>query len=341
MLWIFLVLLPLFMLLLWFFFFPIRYTRAKASSVKLLPPNLYVYSYVFHVHTQFSYDSLGKPEDVLRAREENGIDFVVTTDHDVDHMKYFADDRLVVGVERKINDERGKLLGDLIEVGGLKVIVHHFKDKYRWRLEKSEEYLFELIDLKDALLKNKIALFFYLLAALFVYPFSRKKVIENLTKLIDVGFYSQRYLEEGWKSRIIGGVDHHVKIYVREVGTRFLFPAYNHSFKLLRNFLLSEKSIENKGELLEAIKRCTSVISFCEKPSLLWVEGKRINVYLPYRNCLVVLRSAKEKRECIGSNHVFFTEGGNFIIESYTYTMKLGRLLFNVKPISVGFLRVE
>ncbi len=341
MLWLITILiLSLMTLILWYFLFPVRYTRAEESKINLTPPDLYLYSYVFHVHTQFSYDSLGKPEDVISAREESKVDYVIVTDHEVDHISRFADSRILTGVERKLNDEEGNLLGDLIEVGDLKVIVHHFKPRYRWRLERKEDYLFELIDLKDALMKSKGKLLLFTLASLLMYPIVKRRIPEYIPKLLDISYYSDRYLREGWRNKVIGGLDHHVKIYVREVGIRFLFPSYRHSFKIMRNFLLSPRKLKSKEELPRMIKEFNNIISFSDKPSIFWLEGKELKVYMPYNNCLLVVKEGKERREFIGSNHIVNSVSGQLILEGYTYSMRLWRFLFNVKPIFITFVVV-
>ena len=211
-----------------FFLYPVRIERVTRDfrGLSLLPPSaVFLYSYQFHIHTQFSYDSLGKPEDVLKARDEAGIDYLVITDHEVDHFKHFADERTLVGVERKINDEKGRLLGDVIELEDIKVISHHFR-KYRWKLPREKDYLFELINLKDALVHKKGRLFFHLLFAPFFYPIAREYYLKSFTKVIKPEEFAQRYLKEGWKNKLVCGLDHHVKVYVREVGIRFLFPSY-------------------------------------------------------------------------------------------------------------------
>jgi len=101
---------------------------AKAHYVNELPervPDLFVYSYQIHIHTQFSYDSLGKPEDVFSAIEREGIDFALITDHDRDDFKNFCNSKTFAGVEKKINGMEG-IMGDLLEIGSLKVIAHPF-----------------------------------------------------------------------------------------------------------------------------------------------------------------------------------------------------------------------
>jgi len=312
---------------------PLKLARAKRSDALLTPPKLYLYSFAFHIHTQFSYDSLGKPEDVFRARDQEGIDYVVITDHEVEHFKHFADERTIVGREEKINDEGGRLLGNVIRLGELSVITHHFKRKYRWRLRREPSYIFELLNLKDALLENKKALALYILAFPLLWLILRDRYIKGILKLVDPERYARRYLSEGWENKLLSGLDHHVKVYIREVGIRFLFPSYRFSFSLLRNYVLSQKPVKNKKELLDAIKSERLVSVFGNKPVLYWNEGKTIYVYSPFPNTLVKVISKDKTLNFFGSNIKTALSGGNYIICGYTYLFRLGPLFFGVKPL--------
>lgn len=322
-----------------FYIYPVKFVQnLEASDIVLEPPKFYLYSYVFHIHTQFSYDSLGKPEDVFRARDEEKINFVIITDHEVDFFKFFEDEKTIVGVEKKINDSQGKLLGDLIEVGDIKVISHHFKKKYRWRLERNEEYIFELINLKDALVENRKNLFFYLFLGIFLYPFAKKSYIKNFVKTINLEKYIRNYLKEGWKNKIIGGLDHHVKVYIREVGIRFLFPSYKFSFSLLRNFLISKRPLKDKKDFLNAIKREKNVISFSNKPTLFWLEESTLYVYSPFPRTLIRVFSKNNVRSFHGSNLKLKLSKGTYLVCGYTYAFRIGRFFFGLKPLFLSDL---
>ena len=333
----------LFLLLatLWFFLFPVRFVRVSERSPEVLePPEAFVYSYVLHIHTQFSYDSLGKPEDIIRVRDKLGIDYVIVTDHDDDSIKNFADERVIAGREVKLNDEEGNLLGDLLEVGSLRIIAHHFRGKYRWKLDKRRDYLFELIDLRDALLENKGKLVAYILLGLFLYPFLGRRILPNYTKLIDTELYARRYISEGWSSKVVGGLDHHVKMYVREVRKRFMVPDYELSFSLMRNFLVTSKRVNSKEKFVEAISSSTNVISFSSKPSFAWVEGENIKVYTPFSNTYTLLLSKEGRvREALGSNALYKNlDRGNYLVLGYTYSFRIGGLIFGVRPLFVSDL---
>lgn len=336
-----LLILPV-ILVLWFFLFPVRFVgRRKVPDLLLDPPEVYLYSYVLHVHTQFSYDSLGKPEDLMEARDRCGIDYVIVTDHNNDHIKGFGDERLIAGREVKLNDQEGRLLGDLIEVGDIRVIAHPFSRKYRWRLEKRRDYLFELVDLKDSLLERKWRLLAYLICALLLLPIlGKRRLISHFAKLIDLEGLGRRFFGEGWRNRVVGGLDHHVKLYLREVRKRILVPSYELSFLLMRNFILSKRRVSSKEEFLEALREGRGLISFTEKPALVWTEDGRIKVYSPFEKTYLVVLSEKGRRwEFLGSNLDFLPEDrGYYLVLGYTYAFRLGGFLFGLRPLFVSDL---
>ncbi len=332
-----LIALLLLTLILWFYLFPVRFVSGtKRTDTLLEPPELFLYSYVLHIHTQFSYDSLGKPEDVIRARDRLGIDYAIVTDHDNDSIKNFADSRLIAGKEIKLNDENG-LVGDLLDIGELKIIAHNFREKYRWRLERPHDYLLELIDLRDALLENKLKLTVFLIAGLVLYPFMGKRVADNFRKLIDIELYARKYFEQGWQHKVVGGLDHHVKLYAREVKTRLLIPDYELSFRLVRNYVLTRRSVTSGEELLRAIKLGQNVISFCGKPCFVWKDKGLIKVSSPFKKSYIVVLSPEGAvDEFVGPNCVLDIPQGGYIILGYNYSFRIWRLLFGIKPAFVS-----
>lgn len=318
---------------------PIRRFRFEPSEAQLPKslPDLYLYSYELHVHTQFSYDSLGKPQDIQRAMEQEGIDFVIATDHDNDHIKHFAGDRIIAGIEKKINDQQGKLLGDLLEFGHHRVIAHPFKEKYRWRLPYKDEYFFELVNLKDALLESKTRLFFFLPAVVFLAFFSQKRGLELLKKLLRVEEYVKKYLSLGIKNRVVGGLDHHVKVYIREVGVRFLFPCYRHSFYLMRNFLLTTEKLFTKEEFVKHFAKAFHVIAFTEKPTLVWKENGYVKVFPPKR-CLLLCTGEGYKKAYLGDYFELKHKQERTFFVGYTYKLRFGRWFVGLKPMFVFML---
>lgn len=316
------------------FALPLRWVKAiPADQLPQKLPKLYVYSYQVHIHTQFSYDSLGKPEDIFNAMEAEDIDFALITDHDNDHFKHFCNHRCLAGVERKIDGEKGSL-GDLLEIGSLKVIAHPFKEKYRWKLER-DGYFLELIDLKDALLEDKGKFFFFLFGTVLLYPFLKKRALELLKKVLPVEKYAQRYMQEGWKNPVLGGLDYHTKVYVREVGIRFLFPSYEHSFYLMRNLLISQKPVNSAEELTNALRSGLSLISFQRKPFLAYVEEGKLRLLAPCGPLLVAHLTEKGRDFYLGENLILPLAEGRNVYVCFSYAFKLGRLYLGLKPAAV------
>lgn len=313
--------------------YPVRFIKAqrRSESPLSLPP-LYIYSFELHVHTQFSYDSLGKPEDLIRSSKEEDIDFVVVTDHDNDYIKHFANKGIIAGKEIKLKDEKGNVLGDLLEVENLKIVAHPFKEKYRWRLELPEDYLFEIIDLKDALLDRK-PLFFFLLPQIILRGFfSVRLALEFLKRLVDIKRYALLYLKMGIKNPVVAGLDHHIKVYIREVGIRFLFPDYRHSFRILRNFLITDRKIGDEKDFIRELQKGSTVISFSKKPTLFWKEGSMLKVLPPMPCLLCVLRRDAEEFYT-GSYFEIHEVSGKALFLGYTYKFKVWHLYFGLTPI--------
>lgn len=313
--------------------YPIRLLRARErkGSPSNLPP-LYVYSFQLHVHTQFSYDSLGKPEDLVRSSREEEIDFVLVTDHDSDHIRHFAGERILAGREVKLTDERGRILGDLLEVGDTRVVAHPFREKYRWQLPLPEDYLFEIVDLKDALLDRKPLLFFLLPWIILRGLFSVNLALSLLKRLVDIRRYAALYLRMGIRNPVVAGLDHHVKLYLREVGIRFLFPDYRHSFSIVRNFLITDRKVENSSSLLVELRRGRIVISFSKKPTLFWREGSALKV-LPPVHCLLCVLGEGGEEFYEGSYFELQTPSERSLFLGYTYRFRLWNLYFGLSPL--------
>ncbi len=314
--------------------YPVRFLKAEKvnkTGFSDLPP-LYLYSFELHIHTQFSYDSLGKPEDLIRASKEEDIDFVITTDHENDHIKNFAGGNIIAGKEIKITDEKGRILGDLLEVQDIRVVAHPFKEKYRWRLPLPEDYLFEIIDLKDALLERKWMLFLLLPHVILRGLISINLALDFLKGLVDIRRYALMYLNMGVKNPVVAGLDHHVKVYVREVGIRFLFPNYLHSFRILRNFLITTKRVKDSESFLRELKQGSILISFSKKPTVFWKEAHTIKI-LPPTNCLLCLLREKGEEFYRGSYFEINIPSGRSLLLGYTYKFRLWRFYFGLAPL--------
>lgn len=311
----------------------------KQNSLPKKLPDLYLYSFQVHLHSQFSYDSLGKPEDIYDAAKEEEIDYVMVTDHNNDHIRFFADERLIAGIEKKILGDKNQILGDILIFDTLKVIAHPFNEKYKWQLEFPKDYLFELIDLKDAILERKKALIFLFPYISLLAIFNISKALEAIKKLIDIEKYANLYLNMDIKNPIVGGLDHHVKVYIREVGIRFLFPDYRHSFKLMRNFFISHEKIQSKEEFIKKLNTGNILISFEKKPTLYWKE-ENLKIMAP-KSC-VLIRKTIEKQEAYEGSYfdVKLDPGTNFFL-GYIYKFRLGSFYFGLKPLFIFLWRED
>ncbi|MFN3263803.1 MAG: PHP domain-containing protein, partial [Aquificaceae bacterium] len=310
--------------------YPVRFLRAKSvkKSPSKLPP-LYIYSFELHIHTQFSYDSLGKPEDLIRSSKEEDIDFLIVTDHDRDDIRHFAGEKILAGKEVKLTDEKGNIMGDLLEAGNVRVVAHPFKEKYRWRLPLPEDYLFEIIDLKDALLERKLLLLFLIPYLFIAGLFSIRFSISALKRLVDIRKYALLYLNMGINNPVVAGLDHHVKVYVREVGVRFLFPDYRHSFRVLRNFLITDRKVRDSEDFLRELQRGSILISFSKKPTLFWKEGSVLKV-LPPVQCILYRLKEKGEELYTGSYFELSQCYGRTLLLGYTYKFRVWNFYFGL-----------
>ncbi len=320
--------------------YPFRLLKSQERKLPEDVPDVYVYSYQIHLHTQFSYDSLGKPEDLAESMEKEDIDYVLVTDHENDAIKHFCSEGAIAGIERKITDSEGSIMGDLLEIGSVKVIAHAFKEKYRWKLSREKEHLLELINLKDALMDNKVKLFLFLLYMAMLYPFLRRNSINFLKRVVNIEKYALAYFKDGWRNKVVGGLDHHVKVYIREVGIRFLFPSYRVSFSIMRNFLISRRKVKSSEDFLDALNTELSIVSFQNKPSLVWEKDGKVFVQTPFENSLIFLSSGKESVCLRGSSAWTELEEGLYMVYAYTYSFKIGNLYLGLSPLFITSLEV-
>ncbi len=321
-----------------FFILPVKSLKHYETTQAFDPPNFYVKSFVFHIHTEFSYDSLGKPEDIETARKEEGIDFVIITDHENTHYKCFETPNTIVGKEQKITTEKG-IVGSLVSVEDLNVVVHPFKKKYIWRLPKSKDLVVELIDLRDGVISSKYCMLWRYIGSIIPKIFLKKRIYRFFSPCLNPQVYIKKYFEQGWENPVIGGLDHHVKVYVREVGIRLLIPSYKWSFGMLRNFVFSKNPIKSKEDVIKNIKLGNSTISFVDRPSYFWEEEKFLYAYLPYENSFSVLyEEGSPTRVFLGSYAKSPKPKKNSFFVSYTYMFNIKNIYFGVKPIAISNL---
>jgi hypothetical protein len=246
-----LLLVVLLVYILYFEFRPIKFIkldRIEKSNFKSV--NLYQYNVVVHVHTQFSFDSLGKPSDIKKAMEENNIDFVFITDHDNTDYKFFEDDKVFAGVEKNTSEGRLLLLGNKLPVISHP---HNFDfDHYRWKGEFKEGHLYEFIDIKDVVVWNKFITGMALIKNLIIYPITRN-VVHKWNSLIPMDRWRTLYYERARHLNVVGGLDIHVKVVYQERTHGLLIPSYKEGFKWLINRVYSKKPLKTKEEVLECL----------------------------------------------------------------------------------------
>ncbi len=315
----------------WLFLLPVKFLRVNRCDTIIDIPNIYIYSFQFHIHTQFSYDSLGKLEDIKKAKEECGIDFVVISDHrNKDVAQHVAGD-FIVGEEKRVEE------GDIIDLGEVKVIAHPFNPKYIWRGKVDKGTPLEVINVKDVLKKNKLGVILSLFSYILFYPVLRKNLPYYLRRLINIEYYIKKIIEKNWFIKTVGGLDHHVKLYYVDSKKKFLFPDYSFSFKIFRNYIFSEKPIKSEKDFINALKEGKTVLVFDEKPFIIWVENKRINIYSLRKNIIWFIRSYRgNKTYCCNGNISPELEEGSYIIYGYTYRFKFFKIYFGLMPYFVS-----
>ncbi len=319
-----------------FFILPIKSLKHCEIHETFEPPNFYIKSLAFHMHTEFSYDSLGKPEDIEYARKHQGIDYVIITDHENTHYKCFENDNTIVGLERKITTKDG-IVGGLVEVEDLKVVVHPFKRKYFWRLPKDKDLIVELIDLRDALINAKFSLFWRYMASIIPKIFLKNRIYRFYAPSLKTEHYIKKYFEQGWRNYVIGGLDHHVKIYIREVGIRLLIPPYITSFAMLRNFVYSENPFKDKSDIIKSLKQGQCIISYVDRPSLFYEENGYICGYLPYKNTFTIAYEDGIPTKTILGDYMKLKKPSKpAIFVAYSYMFNIKNLYFGVKPIAIS-----
>ncbi len=306
------------------------------------------YRIITHVHTQFSFDSLGKPSDIKKAVEDNRIDFVFITDHDNDDYRYFEDEKIFSGVEINTPDGRVLLLG-----GSLPVISHpnNFEfSHYVWKGEFKEDHLYELINIKDGVVWSKFLSIVYLLKNLIIFPITRK-VLHKWNVLIPLEKWVNLYFSRARGLKIIGGLDLHIKVVYQEHTHGILIPSYKEGFKWLRNIAYSRENLKNKEDALKVLENGKVFLSMKEVDGDFWgFDGE--NVYLfwekmpvgGYLNCIVykpkTLKILKWENNpvVITEEHQFSfkTENeGLYHFEVYEYDFKIGDRYFGIRPVII------
>ncbi len=282
-------------------------------------------SFVVHVHTFYSYDSLGKVEELNLAAQKLKIDAVFTTDHDNDLLKRYPN--LPPSIKAG-KEYQHPVYGRLLELPrGLKVLAHPNgkKREYLWRGKFERGFLYELINLKDILYSAPLPLKVYLsLRFLTLYPFRGLKALDYFPRLVPLGRWIKKYLDRtGGILKVVGGCDHHVKFTFWEKPKSFVsFPPYEWSFYILQNRTLGDVEPE------EALSEGSFYISFCGfkiLPSVSGIETETERVlFFNYRS-----DGSVDVNSCGEYNDE------TVLVAVYRYTFRVWRFYFGLTPAAV------
>ncbi|WP_457640050.1 PHP domain-containing protein [Persephonella sp.] len=333
-------------------FRPFRKLELSENTIEPLksefPENIKQYNVIAHIHTQFSFDSLGKPSDIKKAMEENSIDFVFVTDHDNDNYRFFEDGKIFAGVEKNTPEGRLLLLGN-----SLPVISHpnNFEfEHYRWKGEFRPDHLYELIDIKDAVVWNKALSIISLVKNVLVFPLTRN-ILHKWNCLIPLEKWSRLYYARARGLKIIGGLDLHIKLVYQEHTHGLLIPSYRAGFKWLINRVYSRKELKTKQDVLDSLKNGNLYISLKQYFGDFWGEADEV-VYLPgerlpigtalncsFRHRKTVKILKRENQPVVVTEKDSFSyrteESGMYHFEVYEYDFRIGNIYFGFRPVAV------
>lgn len=349
MFYIFLLLLLL--IVLYLEFRPLRKIKINEQflgQVSDFPENIKKYNVIAHIHTQFSFDSLGKPSDIKKAMEENNIDFVFVTDHDNDNYRFFEDERVFAGVEKNTPEGRLLLLGN-----ELPVISHpnNFEfEHYRWKGEFKPDHLYEIIDIKDGIVWNKPLAVVSLIKNILILPLTRD-ILHKWNALIPLESWSRLYYARARGLKIIGGLDLHVKLVYQEHTHGILIPSYRSGFRWLVNRVYSKNDLRKKGEVLEALKKGNLFLALKNSDGDFWVSkdkdvfllGEKVplnslfNVVFDRRKTVKIIKHENRPVAVTQKNRFSFLldKKGFYHIEVYEYDIKVGSLFFGFRPLVI------
>ena len=343
-------------------FKPVKKIRKKEDlinsfSVPELPEEIKKYFVIAHVHTQFSFDSLGKPSDIKKAVEENGIDFVFITDHNNMDYKHFEDEKIFAGIEKNTDDGRLLLLG-----GELPVISHpnNFEfEHYKWKGEFKKDYLYEIVIPKDAIVWSKKKTLAVLLKNIFLFPFKRN-LVHKWNSLIPMEKWMDLYFSRARGENLIGGLDLHIKLVYQERTHGILIPSYIGGFKWIQNHVYSKKELKTKEDVLESLKNGNLYVTidyslkdetkrnsaeiFGKYGDKTFILGENVpigtEIYCKFkRKKAVKILKHENSPEIITENNEFsykIQKNGFYHLEMFEYDFKIGSYYFGFRPIFIS-----
>ncbi|HIP98081.1 MAG TPA: hypothetical protein EYH37_01765 [Aquifex aeolicus] len=306
--------------------YPVKVLKVENCKLKGKFTKTNQKSFVVHVHTYFSYDSLGKPEEIEKVAQTLGVDKVFITDHDRKDLKGFfpPSDRLVFGWEYK-DEVYGRLLK--LAEGKYTVIAHPNNEKkavYRFKNRYENHFFYELVNLKDVLQSSKFPLtLYFFFRSVVLYPLLGLKALDYFPKLIPLKSWIGLYLKRTrGKLKIIGGLDHHVKISFWEKPKKFFsIPHYSWSFYILKNKTFGE-------DIFTSLNDGSFYLSFCS--SEIYVAGNRV---LANRKRYLTFNHFGDGK--VSVNSCGKIEKGAKVVAIYVYTFRVGKLFFGLTPLAV------
>jgi hypothetical protein len=337
------------LLILYLEFRPFKVLKLDKAEEESIPfHNLYAYNVIVHVHTQFSFDSLGKPSDIKKAMEINNIDYVFITDHNNLDYKYFEDDRVFAGIEKNTPDGRLLLLGNQLPVISHP---HNFDfDHYRWKGEFRKGYLYEFIDIKDIIVWNKFFTGICLTKNLLILPISRN-LIHKWNCLIPIDKWRELYFTRAKGLNIIGGLDLHVKVVYQEKTHGVLIPSYKSGFKWLINKVYSKEPLNSKEDVLKSLSSGNLFLSinqnfidiFAIDKEGIKILGERVckdgKIYFSFDKSKRVKILFKDGKKVFITDKKHFSyklkEEGIYHLEVYEYDFRIFNLYFGFRPVVI------
>ena len=234
-----------------------------------LPPR---YSGVIHIHSTYS-DGGGSVEDIVRAGQNAGPDFLVLTDHDTmqplidGHQGYHDDLLLLVGEE--VNTSAGHLLSlgvgrdvsqdgplglpalveEISESGGVSIAAHPTGRRpwTDWTLEEMDGL--EVLNGNSEWRDDGVL---ELVRALVFLPFMPDGVFNSLIDRPDEAIRLWMHRAQRQPVTVIGSLDAHERI--KLWGDRHLsFPTYERMFGLIRTYVITGTELTGDAEVDEEI----------------------------------------------------------------------------------------
>ena len=351
MIWVILLSL-IFLYILFWEFYPGKKLRLKGKPLNLkqnLPSTIKKYKVIAHLHTQFSFDSLGKPSDIEKAKVDNDIDFVFITDHNNDNYKYFETESVFAGIELNTPD------GRLLRLGNKTPVISHpnnFEfEHYRWKGDFKKGYLYELINIKDIIVWSKLKTGLKLTANILAFPLFRS-FIRKWNALLPLDKWVDIYFKKASHLHIIGGLDLHVKFVYQEHTHGILIPSYKSGFKWLVNYIITDKELRTKEDVLNQLEKGRSLLVLNQNFGDVWIQekdqikflgdtvkkGAYINVNFPQKKLIKILK--KDNKPVLITDKKSFSyqllENGKYHLECYEYDFKIGNFYFGFRPVAIS-----